>query len=191
MEKIWTWWCTLTTITSVGQPQLSQLCTGIVSGNLLSAGWQTMTAHFKMFKKIVCTPLGKLGDRQGGMHLVITENLLGSQKRTKTYQLTAEDITLSLWSKYINCQPTCLQQWMQRILSSCTDSCVPQLNLLMTYMFMIHKSMVYAQLHFLYIHIAILNMYTSFHIAALYKWLPSTIAALNEVETYYTLPSIH
>lgn len=49
---------------------------------------------------------------------------------------------------------------MQRILSSCTNSCVPQLNLLMTYIFMIHKSMAHAQLPFLYIHIAILNTYT-------------------------------
>lgn len=44
-----------------------------------------MTAHFKMFKKIECIPLGKLGDRQGGIQLVITEDLLGSQKHTKIY----------------------------------------------------------------------------------------------------------
>lgn len=30
MEKTWTWWCTLTTTTSVGQPQLSLLFTGLL-----------------------------------------------------------------------------------------------------------------------------------------------------------------
>lgn len=84
MEKIWTWWCTLMTIISVGQPQRSLLCTGIVSGNLLSAGWQIMTAHFKMFKKIECTPFGKLGDRQGGMR--ISDYRRRSVRLTKKHQ---------------------------------------------------------------------------------------------------------
>lgn len=84
MEKIWTWWCTLMTITSAGQPRLSLLCTGIVSGSSLSAGWQTMTAHFKMFKKIECNSLGNPGDRQGGMR--ISDYSRRSVRLTKRYQ---------------------------------------------------------------------------------------------------------
>lgn len=65
-------------------PLSSLFPAGIVSGNLLSAGWQTMTAHFKMFKKIECTPLGKLGDRQRGMR--ISDYRRRSIRLTKTYQ---------------------------------------------------------------------------------------------------------
>lgn len=43
-----------------------------------------MTAHFKMFKKIECTPLGKLGDRQGGMR--ISDYRRRSVRLTKKYQ---------------------------------------------------------------------------------------------------------
>lgn len=43
-----------------------------------------MTAHFKMFKKIECTPLGKPGDREGGMR--ISDYRRRSIRLTKMYQ---------------------------------------------------------------------------------------------------------
>lgn len=59
-----------------------------------------MTARFKMFKKIECTPLGKLGDRQGGMKVsdYRRKAIRLTRKSTKTHQLSAEDTIISLWS---------------------------------------------------------------------------------------------
>lgn len=43
-----------------------------------------MTAHFKMFKKIEYTPLGKLWDRQGGLR--ISDYRRRSVRLTKMYR---------------------------------------------------------------------------------------------------------